>query len=141
MSILKLNSFSEDSRFSRIFSLNSRFCVVYNVLSTRYNFRIILKSFVDIFSSVPTVTDLYRSANWWERETWDMFGIVFSGHPDLRRLLTDYGFEGYPLRKDFPLSGYTEVRYDEVEKKIVHESVEFLQEFRNFDYTSPWVQR
>jgi NADH:ubiquinone oxidoreductase subunit C len=141
INVLKLKGFSNDFRFSRLFSLDSRFCLVYNILSTQYNFRILLKSFLDVLTPVNTVTSIYRSANWWERETWDMFGIVFFGHPDLRRILTDYGFEGHPLRKDFPLSGYTEVRYDEVEKKIVHESVEFLQEFRNFDYTSPWAQR
>lgn len=136
----KLKGFEADVRFCRVMSLESRFCLVYNLLSTRYNFRLILKSFVGSTNTVDSVTNIYKSANWWERETWDMFGIIFNNHPDLRRLLTDYGFEGHPLRKDFPLSGYTEIRYDEGEKKIVYEPVEFLQEFRNFDYTTPWTQ-
>lgn len=139
-SALRLFHFLKDLRFFRIFSLDSRFCLIYNILTVQYNFRIILKSFVKDAEAVQSTVPIYRSANWWERETWDMFGILFIGHPDLRRLLTDYGFEGHPLRKDFPLSGYTEIRYDEVEKKIVHDSVEFFQEFRNFDYTSPWAQ-
>lgn len=137
--VLKLSHFYNYPRFSRLFNIQSRFCLIYSFLSVQYNFRILLKSFLGSYS-VETLAFLYKSANWWERETWDMFGIFFSGHPDLRRLLTDYGFEGHPLRKDFPLSGYTEIRYDESEKRIVSDSVEFLQEFRNFDYTTPWIQ-
>lgn len=130
----------EDVRARRMLNLDSRFCLVYNLVSPNHNFRIILKTFVDLNEPVESISFLYKGANWYEREAWDMFGIVFLNHPDLRRLITDYGFEGHPLRKDFPLSGYTEVRYDEVEKKIVTDSAEFPQEFRHFDYTSPWVR-
>jgi NADH dehydrogenase (ubiquinone) Fe-S protein 3 len=115
-----------------------RFTVVYNLLSIQYNQRIRIKTAVDAVTPVPSVTPLYSSAAWWEREVWDMFGVFFSNHPDLRRILTDYGFQGHPLRKDFPLSGYVEVRYDDSEKRVVTEPVELSQEFRYFDFASPW---
>lgn len=115
-----------------------RFSVVYNLLSLHYNKRIRVKTLVDSLTPVPSVTPLFSSAAWWEREVWDMFGIFFSNHPDLRRILTDYGFQGHPLRKDFPLTGYVEVRYDDSEKRVVTEPVELTQEFRYFDFSSPW---
>lgn len=115
-----------------------RFEVVYHLLSPRQNMRVRLKLFTDVDTPVPSATDIYPGANWFEREAYDMYGILFTGHPDLRRLLTDYGFEGYPLRKDFPLTGYSEVRYDDELKRVVYEPVELRQEFRNFDFLSPW---
>ena len=115
-----------------------RFEVVYNLLSLTHNRRIRIKLRTDEESPVPTVTGVFSSANWWERETWDLFGIWFRDHPDLRRILSDYGFEGYPLRKDFPLTGYVEVRYDDELKRIVYEPVRLTQDFRNFDFLSPW---
>lgn len=115
-----------------------RFDVVYNLLSMTHNRRIRVKVRTDAESAVPTVTGIFSSADWWERETWDLFGILFSGHPDLRRIMTDYGFEGHPLRKDFPLTGYVEVRYDDEQKRIVYEPVKLSQEFRTFDFLSPW---
>jgi NADH/F420H2 dehydrogenase subunit C len=115
-----------------------RFEVVYLLLSTKYNARIRVKVCVDEYTPVPSVTSIYRAAGWFEREVWDMYGVYFEGHPDLRRILTDYGFEGHPLRKDFPLTGYTEVRYDDSEKRVVSEAVEVSQEFRAFQYSSPW---
>jgi len=118
-----------------------RFEVVYLLLSVRYSSRITVKLSVDPFEGLPTATDLFKSANWFEREVWDMFGVFFHQHPDLRRLLTDYGFEGHPLRKDFPLTGYTEVRYDEEKKRVVCEPLETAQEFRAFDFQSPWDQK
>lgn len=115
-----------------------RFCVVYDLLSINFNSRIRVKTFVNEIISVPSVTNLYVNANWWEREIWDLFGIYFDGRPDLRRILTDYGFEGYPLRKDFPLYGFVEVRYDESKKQIVSEPIELTQEFRSFIFQTPW---
>ena len=115
-----------------------RFEIVYNLLSLTNNNRIRVKVRTDQDTPVPTVTEVYSSANWWEREAWDLFGIYFSGHPDLRRILTDYGFEGHPLRKDFPLTGYKEIRYDDEKKRVVYEPVKLTQEFRNFDFLSPW---
>jgi NADH/F420H2 dehydrogenase subunit C len=117
---------------------SQRFEVVYILLSVKYNARIRVKVSVDEYTPVPSVTSIYRAAGWFEREVWDMFGVYFSGHSDLRRILTDYGFEGHPLRKDFPLTGYTEVRYDDSEKRVVSEPVEVSQEFRAFQYSSPW---
>jgi NADH-quinone oxidoreductase subunit C len=117
---------------------SQRFEVVYHFLSMRMNQRIRVKVSTDEETAVPSIVELHPSANWFEREAFDMYGIRFAGHPDMRRILTDYGFEGYPLRKDFPLTGYTEVRYDDLEKRIVHEPVALTQEYRNFDFLSPW---
>jgi NADH-quinone oxidoreductase subunit C len=115
-----------------------RFEVVYHLLSMFQNHRIRLKVAVGEPEMVPSIIDIHPSANWFEREVFDMFGILFSGHPDLRRILTDYGFRGHPLRKDFPTTGYTEVRYDEVQKRVVYEPVKLVQEYRQFDFMSPW---
>ena len=115
-----------------------RFDVVYHFLSMYQNHRIRLKIAVDAEGMVPSLTEIHPSANWFEREVFDMFGILFSGHPDLRRILTDYGFRGFPLRKDFPTTGYTEVRYDEAQKRVVYEPVKLVQEYRQFDFMSPW---
>ena len=119
-------------------SRDPRFDVVYHFLSMYTNQRIRLRAKVGEGETVPTITGEHSSAGWFEREVFDMFGIIFEGHPDLRRLLTDYGFRGYPLRKDFPTTGYTEVRYDEVEKRVVYEPVSLVQEYRQFDFMSPW---
>jgi NADH-quinone oxidoreductase subunit C len=116
----------------------SRFEVVYNLLSVTQNQRIRVKLSTDETAPVPSVTGVFSTAGWFERETWDLYGILFSGHPDLRRILTDYGFEGHPLRKDFPLTGYVEVRYDEEQKRVVYEPVKLNQAFRSFDFLSPW---
>jgi NADH/F420H2 dehydrogenase subunit C len=119
---------------------SQRFEVVYHLLSVRYNARIRVKTYADEVTPVPSATGIFRSADWYEREIWDMYGVFFVGHPDLRRILTDYGFEGHPLRKDFPLSGYSEVRYDEEKKRVVHEPLQLAQAFRDFSGTSPWEQ-
>ena len=116
----------------------ARFEVVYNLLSLRHNQRIRVKLATDENTPVESVTPVFSAANWFEREAWDMYGVFFAEHPDLRRLLTDYGFEGHPLRKDFPLTGYVEVRYDEEQKRVIYEPVKLVQEFRNFDFESPW---
>ena len=115
-----------------------RFEVVYHLLSLRQNLRIRVKVHTDEATPVPSVTGVFSSAGWYEREAWDLYGILFSGHPDLRRILTDYGFEGHPLRKDFPLTGHVEVRYDDELKRVVYEPVKLPQEFRDFDFLSPW---
>ena len=115
-----------------------RFDMVYHFLSMYRNHRIRLKVAIREDEMVPSIHELHPSANWFEREVFDMFGILFSGHPDLRRILTDYGFRGYPLRKDFPTTGYTEVRYDESLKRVVYEPVNLVQEYRQFDFMSPW---
>ncbi|MFP4569913.1 NADH-quinone oxidoreductase subunit C [Rhodosalinus sp.] len=115
-----------------------RFDVVYHLLSMYQNHRIRLRVAVDEEELVPSITGVHLSAGWFEREVFDMFGILFSGHPDLRRILTDYGFRGHPLRKDFPTTGYTEVRYDEAAKRVVYEPVKLVQEYRQFDFMSPW---
>ncbi len=115
-----------------------RFEVVYHLLSLAKNQRVRVKAFVAENESIPSAVPVYRSANWWEREAWDMYGIVFSEHPDLRRILTDYGFEGYPLRKDFPLTGYVEVRYDDEQKRVAYRPVKLPQAYRTFDFESPW---
>ena len=116
----------------------ARFDVVWHFLSMYRNHRIRLKAEVPEGAIVPSISGVHPSANWFEREVFDMFGILFSGHPDLRRILTDYGFRGYPLRKDFPTTGYTEVRYDEAVKRVVYEPVKLVQEYRQFDFLSPW---
>nr|WP_227321643.1 NADH-quinone oxidoreductase subunit C [Acidisoma silvae] len=115
-----------------------RFEVVYNLLSVSLNHRIRVIVTTDGVAPVPSVSHLWAVATWWEREAWDLFGIPFSGQPDLRRILTDYGFVGHPMRKDFPLTGYTEVRYDEERKQVVYEPVKLVQDFRRFDFISPW---
>jgi NADH-quinone oxidoreductase subunit C len=115
-----------------------RFDVVYNLLSMAHNLRVRVKVRTDEETPVPSVVTLFSAAGWWERETYDLFGIYFNDNPDLRRILTDYGFEGHPLRKDFPLTGYVELRYDEDQKRVVYEPVKLKQEFRAFDYLSPW---
>ena len=115
-----------------------RFDVVYHLLSMYQNHRVRLRVAVRETDMVPSITAMHPSANWFEREVFDMFGILFSGHPDLRRILTDYGFRGHPLRKDFPTTGYTEVRYDETQKRVVYEPVSLVQEYRQFDFMSPW---
>lgn len=115
-----------------------RFDVVYNLLSLVHNQRIRVKLSTDENTPVASAVPMFSAAGWYEREVWDMFGIFFAGHPDLRRMLTDYGFDGHPLRKDFPLTGYVEVRYDEEQKRVVYEPVKLTQDFRNFDFMSPW---
>jgi NADH-quinone oxidoreductase subunit C len=115
-----------------------RFDVVYNLLSVTLNQRVRVIVSTDVRTPVPSIHSIWPVATWWEREAWDLFGIVFSGQPDLRRILTDYGFEGHPLRKDFPLTGYVEVRYDEDRKQVVNEPVRLTQDFRSFDFLSPW---
>ena len=115
-----------------------RFDVVYHLLSPRQNQRIRVKLQTDEEKPVPSITGIFPGAEWYEREAYDLYGILFSGHPDLRRILTDYGFEGHPLRKDFPLTGFVEVRYDDEAKRVVYEPVDLKQEFRNFDFLSPW---
>ncbi|MGV3768920.1 MAG: NADH-quinone oxidoreductase subunit C, partial [Sphingobium phenoxybenzoativorans] len=115
-----------------------RFDVVYHLLSPTRNLRIRVKVTTSEMAPVPSITSIFPGADWFEREAYDLYGILFTGHPDLRRLLTDYGFDGHPLRKDFPLTGFVEVRYDEERKRVVYEPVRLLQEFRSFDYLSPW---
>ena len=119
-------------------SREKRFDVVYHLLSPRQNLRVRVKLETDEDTPVPSVTGVFPGADWFERETYDLYGVLFTGHPDLRRILTDYGFEGHPLRKDFPLTGFVEVRYDDEAKRVVYEPVELKQEFRNFDFLSPW---
>ena len=140
---LKNNSFA---RFRQLVDITAvdyperkeRFDVVYQMLSMRNNMRLRLVASVGQGQAMQSVTGVFMAANWAEREVWDMFGIFFSGHPDLRRLLTDYGFEGHPLRKDFPLTGHVEVRYDDAQRRVVNEPVHLVQEFRDFDFLSPW---
>ena len=119
-------------------SNEKRFKIVYFLLSHEFNQRIIISSFINDNEQVETLTNIFPSANWMEREVFDMYGVNFKDHPDLRRILTDYGFEGHPLRKDFPLTGHNEVRFSEEEKKVVYEKVKLEQDYRNFDYESPW---
>jgi len=115
-----------------------RFEVVYNLLSLKHNLRIRVKVLTDEDTPVPSIAEIYSAAPWFEREAWDLYGIFFSDHPDLRRILTDYGFEGHPLRKDFPLTGYVEMRYDDEQKRVIYEPVKLTQDFRSFDFLSPW---
>ncbi|MFN4057148.1 MAG: NADH-quinone oxidoreductase subunit C [Roseinatronobacter sp.] len=136
----------ENLRFSTLVDITGvdnpgrkrRFDLVYHFLSMYRNHRIRLKVEVGEQDIVPSITGIFPAANWFEREVFDLFGILFSGHPDLRRILTDYGFRGHPLRKDFPTTGYTEVRYDETLKRVVYEPVQLVQEYRQFDFMSPW---
>jgi len=115
-----------------------RFDVVYHFLSPRLNQRVRVKAQTDEVTPVPSIIEVFRGADWFEREAYDLYGVLFTGHPDMRRILTDYGFEGHPLRKDFPLTGFVEVRYDDEEKRVVYEPVKLNQEFRTFDFLSPW---
>ncbi|XP_069686531.1 NADH dehydrogenase [ubiquinone] iron-sulfur protein 3, mitochondrial [Periplaneta americana] len=117
-----------------------RFEVIYNLLSLRFNSRIRVKTYTDELTPLDSAYEVFKAANWYEREIWDMYGVFFANHPDLRRILTDYGFEGHPFRKDFPLSGYVEVRYDDERKRVVVEPVELAQEFRRFELSAPWEQ-
>ena len=119
-------------------SREQRFDVVYHLLSPRLNQRVRVKVMTDEVTPVPSLIEVYRGADWFERETYDLYGVLFTGHPDMRRILTDYGFEGHPLRKDFPLTGFVEVRYDDEEKRVKYEPVRLAQEFRTFDFLSPW---
>jgi NADH/F420H2 dehydrogenase subunit C len=116
----------------------NRFILVYNLLSIRFNSRIRIKVSINELQSVNSITNIFKAASWWEREVWDMFGIFFYNHPDLRRILTDYGFEGHPLRKDFPLSGYLEVYYNELKKRVVYEPIHLSQKYRLFEFNTPW---
>jgi len=117
---------------------DERFDVVYHFMSPYLNHRVRVKLSTDDVTPVPSITGVFRGADWFERETYDLYGVLFSGHSDLRRILTDYGFDGHPLRKDFPVSGFVQVRYDEERKRVVYEPVQLMQEFRTFDYLSPW---
>ena len=119
-------------------SREKRFELIYIFLSMKKNKRIILKTSINENDSLDSIIEIFRASDWYERECYDLFGVRFNNHPDLRRIMTDYNFEGHPLRKDFPLTGHTEVRYDNVEKKVVYEPVKLTQEYRDFDYTSPW---
>lgn len=145
-SFLKYHTAAEFTQVSDITAVDyptrdQRFEVVYNLLSVRHNSRIRVKTYADESSPVPSITSLYDGANWYEREVYDLFGVFFTDHPDLRRIMTDYGFDGHPLRKDFPLTGYTEIRYDEEKKRIVVEPLELTQAFRNFEGgSSAWEQ-
>lgn len=146
MKFLKYHTAAEFTQISDITAVDyptrdQRFEVVYNMLSVRHNSRIRVKTYADEAQPVPSLTSLFDGALWYEREVYDMFGVFFSGHPDLRRIMTDYGFDGHPLRKDFPLTGYTEIRYDEEKKRIVYEPLELTQAFRDFEGgTAAWEQ-
>ena len=146
MSFLKYHTAAEYTMVADITAVDyptksQRFEIVYNLLSVRHNSRIRVKTYADEATPIPSITGLYEGANWYEREVYDLFGVFFVGHPDLRRIMTDYGFDGHPLRKDFPLTGYTEIRYDEEKKRIVVEPLELTQAFRNFEGgTAAWEQ-
>jgi NADH-quinone oxidoreductase subunit C len=145
-SLIQFLKENKDSNFNQLIDITAidypsrefRFEIVYILLSLNFNKRILIKSSLKENDNIESITSIYQSANWYERECFDLFGIKFVNHPDLRRIMTDYNFEGHPLRKDFPLTGHTEVRYDDLEKKVVYEPVQLNQEFRNFDYLSPW---
>lgn len=150
--IYKIIFFLKKHTYSRFNSLSDlcavdfpnrlwRFELVYNLLSLDFNSRIRVKTKVDELCSVSSIVNIFKASNWYEREVWDLFGIFFFNHPDLRRILTDYGFDGFPLRKDFPLSGYIEVRYSDSEKRIITEPVQLSQEYRFFDFSSTWVHK
>ena len=147
--LLKVLSFLKDDKvcqFKQLIDLCGvdypnridRFEIVYHLLSINLNQRIRIKLSVNDGDTVPSIVSLYDAANWYEREVWDLYGVIFTDHPDLRRILTDYGFEGHPLRKDFPLSGFVQVKYDDAEKRVVNEKVNLVQDFRRFDFESPW---
>jgi len=144
--LIEFLKFDRQCRFSTLVDLTAvdypsrdkRYNVVYHFLSMYRNQRVRLRAAIREEEMVPSIVSIHPSANWFEREVFDMFGILFSGHPDLRRILTDYGFKGHPLRKDFPTTGYTEVRYDEERKSVVYEPVSLVQEYRQFDFMSPW---
>ena len=146
ISVLNLLKANESLDFSQLSDLTAidypgriqRFELVYQLLSITNNRRIRIICAIDEGQIVPSATGVYKSAEWPEREVWDMYGLFFSDHPDLRRLLTDYGFEGHPLRKDFPLTGYVEVRYDDIERRVAYQPVQLTQEYRDFDFLSPW---
>ena len=146
ISVLKLVKSNESLDFSQLSDLTAvdypgriqRFELVYQLLSITHNRRIRIICAIDEGQIVPSATSVYKSAEWPEREVWDMYGLFFSDHPDLRRLLTDYGFEGHPLRKDFPLTGYVEVRYDDIDRRVAYQPVQLTQEYRDFDFLSPW---
>ena len=145
-SIIKFLKDNEHLLFNQLIDITAidypsrdlRFDIIYILISLTLNQRIIVKSPVSENDNLDSISLIHKSANWYERECYDLFGIKFLNHPDLRRIMTDYNFEGHPLRKDFPLTGHNEVRYDEIEKKVVYEKVKLSQEFRNFDYSSPW---
>ena len=147
--LLKVLNFLKDDKvfqFKQLIDLcgvdypnrTDRFEIVYHLLSINLNQRIRVKLSVNDGDTVPSIVSLYDAANWYEREVWDLYGVIFTDHPDLRRILTDYGFEGHPLRKDFPLSGFVQVKYDDAEKRVVNEKVNLVQDFRRFDFESPW---
>lgn len=140
ISILKENKYNSLTDLTAVDypDRSDRFEMIYNLLSIFLNSRIIIKTQVKDKEDIPSITKIFSAASWYEREVWDMFGIKFSGNEDLRRILTDYEFEGHPLRKDFPLTGYKEVRYDEDKKKVIYEPVNLQQDYRNFDFLSPW---
>ena len=145
-SIIKFLKDSEKLLFDQLIDLTAvdypsrelRFEIVYLLISLKLNQRILIKTSINENDNIESISSIYKSANWYERECYDLFGIKFLNHPDLRRIMTDYNFEGHPLRKDFPLTGHTEVRYDDLEKKVIYEPVKLTQEYRNFDYMSPW---
>jgi NADH-quinone oxidoreductase subunit C len=147
--IVKVVTFLRDDERCRFFNIvdvtavdwpsrEKRFDVVYHLLSPTKNARIRVKVMTDEATPVPSIIDVFPGADWYERETYDLYGVLFTGHPDLRRILTDYGFQGHPLRKDFPLTGFVEVRWDDEQKRVVYDKVRLAQEFRNFDFLSPW---
>lgn len=121
-----------------LMSVNYRFMISYELLSLTFNSRLRIKTFLGEYTLIPSIVPIFINANWWEREVWDLFGIFFKNHPDLRRILTDYGFEGYPLRKDFPLCGYKEMHYDRNRKTVTYSFLQFSQEYRSFTYNMPW---